>query len=112
MAPDKVPNPFPAQCALDRSQIKSIADTVGAINSKVDALLSYEGPISVLRERMRLVEKLADHTSERVDVVERQERDRDREVNKLAVRVASWSSGITASLTAAVFWISTWLRSL
>jgi len=112
MAPDKVPDPFPAQCALDRSQIKNIADTVGAINNKVDALLSYEGPISVLRERMRLVEKLADHTSERVDTVERRSRDRDKDVNKLAIRVASWSSGLTATFTAALFWVSTWLKSL
>ena len=112
MAPDKTPEPMPTQCVIDRNQLRSIADTVSAINTKVDALLSYEGPISVLRERVRLVEQLADDTAVKVGVFEKDNKERDRAFNRLAVRVASWSSGLTATITAAVFWISTWLKGL
>ena len=106
MVPDKVPNPLPAQCVLDRGQLTSISETVNSIDSKIDEILSYEGPIAKLRGRVAAVETMAINTSGRVDKIELLGSDRDREVNRLALKVATWSSGLTASLTAAIFWVS------
>ena len=106
MTPDKVPNPLPVQCVLDRGQLTTIATTVDSIDKKIDEILSYEGPIAKLRGRVSAVEALAIDTSSRVEKIETTGRDRDKEVNKLALKVATWSSGLTASLTAAIFWVS------
>ena len=106
MTPDKVPNPLPAQCVLDRGQLTSISETVNSIDGKLDEILSYEGPIAKLRSRVDAVESLSVDTASRVGAIEETGRNRDKEFNKLALKVATWSSGLTASLTAAIFWIS------
>ena len=107
MTPDRVPDPFPGQCILDRGELTKISSTVRSIEEKVDSLLSFEGPISAIRERLALIEKSTLLSHERLDGFKRREESRDSRLNGLAVKVAALSSG----LTGLAFWLIQFLKA-
>ena len=107
MTPDKVPDPFPVQCVLDRGKLQTIAETVSSIEDKVDSMLSFEGPISAIRERIALIEKSTLLSHERIDALRHREEARDSRLNGLAIKVAVLSSGSTGI----IFWLAQLLKT-
>lgn len=103
MTPDRDPPPAaPEQCLLDRTRLKNIEDTVCKVDGKVDKLLSHEGPLANIRERVRVVEEQSTRAHQRLDHhAEVLDKEHDRTTG-LAVKVAAISALFTGGIFAAL----------
>jgi len=102
MTPDKVPSPLPVQCALDRSELRHIKQTVDKVSEQMDTLISLDGPIAMVQQRLILVEEKTDKAHERIDSVEIEVGVNEKASNSLALKVAGLASVITSGLLLAI----------
>ena len=96
--PEKTPNPLPAQCALDRSELRHIKETVDKMSNQMDTLISLDGPIALVQQRLLLVEEKTDKAHGRIDCVELDVVANERAANSLAIKVATLASAITSGI--------------
>ena len=87
---------LPAQCALDRTKLDTIAVTVEKISGQMDALTDMEGPIARLDKRVDAVESSDRRAHERINTVEtKQQEDHDTITRWVAKAVAITGAVLT-----------------
>lgn len=91
-----------ARCLLDQSRLKAIEVLVTAIDSKLDELLSHEGPVSKIRERLAVVEGATTRSYDRLDRLEHVFETHDSTMTALAVKVAGISAVLTSGAVLAI----------
>ena len=93
---------MPQHCLLAHNRLAAIEDSVSSANDKLDTLLSYEGPISAMRERIALVEKTSVEAHNRIDGVEVGVDDQRKQTSSVMLKVAGLASLMTSGLVAAI----------
>lgn len=93
---------LPRYCIMAHDRLETIEGGLETANDKLDKLLSHEGPISTMRERIALVEKATIQAHERIDSVDSDVEMQRDQATGMMVKIASLSSLITGGLVAAV----------
>ena len=92
----------PSRCLLDQNRLANIEKTATNIDQKLDHLLSHEGPISQIRERLAVVEGATASSHTRIDHLETVFEKQDVSMNALAVKVAAISAILTSGSVLAI----------
>ena len=93
---------LPRYCIMAHDRLETIEGGLGSANEKLDMLLSHEGPISAMRERIALVEKTAVQAHERIDDVSGSLKVQESQTNSIMIKIAGLASLITSGLVAAI----------
>jgi hypothetical protein len=103
--PNNVPEPLPAQCALDRKTLLGIENKLDKMSNQLDELTSMDGPISRMQQRLAIVENAADRAHVRIDnVAEQQKVDHDA-ITRWVAYAAVAAAIMTTGLNAFVVWL-------
>lgn len=98
----EVPTNMPPNCLLDRDRLKKIESAVTSIDEKVDRLLSHEGPISDLKQRISGNEQEVSRAHQRIDNLRLDLNEEIKVTNGFIAKVVAFTGGAAAVISAAV----------
>ncbi len=71
------------------TSLKQIELSMIDVNRKLDMLLSMDGPVGKVRERVSIVEQSDKRAHARIDGLEKMSKEESRRINALAVKIGS-----------------------
>jgi len=98
----KQPENVLPQCLLDRDRLRRIELSINSIHDKVDTLLSHDGPISDLKQRISSNEAEASRAHGRIDTLRYDLKNEVSTTNSFIAKVLAFAGGVSALVAALV----------
>jgi len=98
----KQPENVPSYCLFDRDRLMRIESSVNLIHDKVDTLLSHDGPISDLKQRVSINESESSRAHGRIDNLRSDLKNEVSTTNSFIAKVLAFAGGVSALVAALV----------